>query len=214
MNRQVLSRKRVVNQVVLILALLLLVALAVWLVLLPPEAHLGNIIKLVYVHGALTWVGLGTFSLAAIVALLALVTNQAWLHRGIDASSSAALAIWVAYAISAMIVTELTWGQLVAWNEPRVQATAMILVAAVVFRFLRHLVNEKRFGALVALIMGVLPWFLVNQAQALRHPVDPIGGSESTILQLLFKLTVVTIAGLAALLIFHLWLRPEAKAED
>ena len=52
----------------------LFVLLALWLVLAPAEEQLGNLIKLVYLHGALVWAGMGAFSAAGLLGLLALLT--------------------------------------------------------------------------------------------------------------------------------------------
>ena len=112
--------------------------LLVWVILAPAETRLGNMVKLIYVHGALVWVGLVTFSVAGGLGVVALVmqhllgwTDRArtWYH-GTGAGGRAALIVWIAYALSAMIVTGLAWGQVIAWNEPRVRVTGLILVAA------------------------------------------------------------------------------------
>ena len=49
------------------MALGLLLLLVLWTVLAPSESRLGNVIKVVYVHGALVWAGLLTFSLAGVL---------------------------------------------------------------------------------------------------------------------------------------------------
>jgi hypothetical protein len=105
------------------------------------------------------------------------------------------------------VVTGLTWGQLIAWNEPRVQATGLILVAALLLMVVRRLVGNRDFSALVNLLMGIVPWVVVRQAGIIRHPVDPIGSSNSTSIQIFYLLIVVTVAGLAVTLSAWLWVR-------
>jgi hypothetical protein len=119
--------------------------------------------------------------------------------------------VWCVYVISAMAVTGLTWGQVVAWREPRVQATGLILVAAVLLFGVTWLVKQRDFTALVNLIMGIVPWVVVQRAEVIRHPVDPIGGSESAAIQIYYWLIVFTVAGLAATLVAWLWTRAEQK---
>ena len=202
-----------------VLALALAILLVVWVVLAPAESRLGNVVKLIYVHGALVWAGLLTFSAAGILGLVALVLRylvgpaeraRAW-YLGTEAAGLAALIVWVLYAISAMIVTALTWGQLVAWNEPRVRATGLILVAAVVLYIVARLVDHVDFTAVINLLMGIVPWVMVQQADAIRHPIDPIGGSGSTAIQGYYLLIELTVAGLAATLIAWLWARAVLK---
>ena len=180
--------------------------LAVCVILAPAEARLGQLIKLVYVHGALVMVGLATFSVAGGLGLVALVVRRRVWYSGTWAAGLAALAVWIVYVLSSMAVTGLTWGQVIAWNEPRVRASALILLATVVLAVVTRLVGHRDFTALVNLVMGIVPWILVRRAEAIRHPLDPIGGSQSTSIQLFFVLIVVAVAGLALALTAWLWL--------
>jgi hypothetical protein len=191
-----------------------LLLLLLWVVLAPAESRLGNLVKLVYVHGALVWTGLFTFSAAGVLGLVALVVRRPVWYTGARAASLAALVVWVAYVISSVAVTGLTWGQLVAWNEPRVRATLVILVAAVVLDIVTRAVDHRDFTALINLLMGILPWVVVRQAGVVRHPVDPIGGSGSAAIQGFYLLIVLTVAGLAITLIAWLWTGLELKNRD
>ena len=193
------------NRILPLLAVGLLVLLIVWVVLAPAEATLGSVVKLVYVHGALVWVGLLTFTLAGVLGLVALLVRRALWYEGAAAAGAAALWIWVIYSISAMAVTALTWGQLIAWNEPRVRATALILLAALLLAIVARLVGHRDFSAAMNVVMGIVPWILVLRAEAIRHPIDPIGGSGSTAMQTFYLLMVLTVAGLALVLVAWLW---------
>ncbi len=194
-----------------LLAVSLLVLLVIWVLLSPSDTRLGDLVKLVYVHGALVWTGLLTFSVAGLLGLVALVARRSIWYRGTQSAGLAALVVWCVYVISAMAVTGLTWGQVVAWHEPRVQATGLILVAALLLFGVTRLVKQRDFTALVNLIMGIVPWVLVRRAEVIRHPVDPIGGSGSAAIQNYYWLIVFTVAGLATTLVVWLWTRPEPK---
>ena len=185
----------------------LFVVLLIGLALVPPEAHLGQTIKLVFLHGALIWAGLLTFSLAGLLGLIALLIRRPRWYRGTEAAGLAALIVWIAYVISAMIVTGLTWGQWIAWGEPRVRATALILGAAVVLWLVGRLVGQPNFTAAINLLMGIVPWIVVRQAGVIRHPVDPIGSSESAAMKGAFLLIVLAVVGLSAVLVAWLWSR-------
>ncbi len=202
--------EKIFKVIVPLLAGVLLVLLVIWVLLSPSETRLGNLVKLVYIHGALVWTGLLTFSVAGLLGLVALVVRRPIWYRGTQSAGFAALIVWCVYVISAMAVTGLTWGQLVAWNEPRVRATGLILVAALLLFLVTRLVKQDGFTALVNLIMGIVPWVVVQQADVIRHPVDPIRGSGSTAMQGYYGLIVLTVAGLAATLVMWLW----ARAED
>ena len=210
-----LARAR--NRALPLLAAGLFGLLAICVILAPAEAQLGQLIKLVYIHGALVMVGLAVFSIAGGLGLVALVIRRPVWYDGTWAAGVVALSVWIVYILSSMAVTGLTWGQVVAWEEPRVRASALILLAAVVLAVVARLVGHRDFTALVNLVMGIVPWILVRRAEAIRHPLDPIGGSQSTSIQLFFVLIVLAVAGLALTLIAWLWLgavsRPLLPAE-
>ena len=207
-DRLVVIRKRI-----LWLAAGLFLLLVVGVALAPAETRLGNVVKLVYVHGALVWSGLFTFSLAGVLGAVALLVQYAlgaparaavW-YRGTRAAGQAALIVWVIYAISSMLVTGLTWGQWIAWGEPRVRVTAMILVAALVLAVVVRLLDQADLTALANVAMGIAPWVAVNRVEAIRHPVNPIGGSGSASMQGFYLLIVLAVAGLALALVAWLW---------
>ncbi len=199
------------SRVLLPVGALLLCLLTVWVVLSPAEAQLGNLIKLVYVHGALVSAGLMAFSAAGLLGLVALILGRPAWYRGANAAGGGALLVWIVYALSALAVTRLAWGQLVAWNEPRVRATALVLGAAVVIELVIRLVGNRTFGAAVRVVMGIMPWVATRQAVVIQHPVDPIGSSASTSIQVLFLLIQLTVAGLVLDLLAWLWVESELR---
>jgi hypothetical protein len=186
--------------------------LAAWVALVPAEAQLGNLIKLVLVHGALVLVGLFSFSLAGLLGLLALVTRRGPWYRGATAAGLSALVLWAVVALSAMAVTWLTWGQAIAWNEPRVRVTALILGAAAAVEVVIRLVGQRAFGAAARVVMGIAPWVATQQAEVIRHPVDPIGASGSSAIQTYFLLIMLTVALLALDLMALVWATLELSA--
>jgi len=73
-------------------------------------------------------------------------------------------------------------------------------------------VANRDFTAIVSVLMGIVPWILVQRAGVIRHPVDPIGGSESSAIQHFYLLILLTIVGLALTLIAWLWAGAEIQA--
>jgi hypothetical protein len=189
----------------------LLVLLSLWVALAPAETRLGNLVKLVYVHGALVWAGLGAFSAAGLLGLVALITGQPLWYRATTAAGHAALTVWIVYTLSAMLVTGLAWGQIIAWGEPRVRASAAILLAALALELAIWLVAQDRFQALARILMGIAPWVAVRRAEVIRHPVNPIGGSGSMAMQGYYLLIVLTVGGLVAVVIAWLWARLQLR---
>jgi hypothetical protein len=171
-------------------------------------------VKLVYVHGALVWAGLLTFSIGGVSGLLALVFRRKVWYEATLAAALAALVVWIAVVGSSMILTRVTRGQFVAWNEPRVRATTLILAAALVLALVGRLVDQPSFSASTGLVMGVLPWILVRRADAIRHPVDAIAGSTSQAIQVYYVLILVTVSGLTLTLFAWLWAQRVAHVQE
>lgn len=208
-----LLTEKLENRIVPLVAAVLFCLLLVWVALSPAETRLGNVVKLVYVHGALVWTGLLTFTLASALGLAALIIRQRRWYEATWAAGRAALIVWIVYAISSMAVTGLTWGQVIAWNEPRVQASALVLLTALLLAIVAHVVDHPDFTAAVNLVMGIAIWVVVRRAEVIRHPVNPIGESGSASIQLFYLLIVVTVAGLAATLATWLWARAELEEQ-
>lgn len=182
-----------------------LAALATLLILSPSEKTLGDVVKLVYLHGALVRTGLLAFTVAGVLGAAALITRGHSAMRWSEAVGHAALVVWALYILSSMVVTYLAWGTAIAWSEPRVQASAHIFLAAVAFWILSYLLQSGRATALLNLVLAVLAWVRVRSAGVVIHPVDPIGGSASVAIKVFYAgivLCVILLAGELAL-----WLR-------
>jgi len=145
-----------VKQVVILIVLLALIASLVWLS--PAEQTLGDVVKLIYLHGALARTGLVAFGAAGLLGLAALVAPRPSLAAWCDAAGKAALAIWIVYALSSAISTYMAWGVLVAWGEPRVVDSVQVLAAALLIAGVNHFVAHPRFTAATNLLLGGLAW--------------------------------------------------------
>ncbi len=189
----------------------LAVVVVVLLLLLPAEQTLGNVIKLVFFHGALVQVGLLAFAVAGLLGLAYLLRRSDALYGWLVAAQQAALLIWVLYVLSSMLVTYLAWGVAIAWTEPRVRVTAEILAAAVGFGLLAGWVGQRVFTALTNMAMGVLAWALVKGAALLQHPLNPIGASSSAAYRWLFPVLLVAVLLMALQTIR--WLRARSGRE-
>ncbi len=178
--------------------LLGLAALLLWL--LPAEKTLGSVIKLVVLHGALVQAGLFGFLAAGLLAAIYLLTRRQEAIAWCEAVQTTTLAVWAVYALSSMAVTYLAWGQLVAWDEPRVRASAYVLILAVAGLLLVRWVGDRVFTSLVNLAAAGAVFYLVKGANVVRHPLDPIGTSPSLLFRLIAPALLLIVLGMAALL--------------
>jgi hypothetical protein len=107
--------------------------------------------------------------------------------------------------------TYLAWGQWIAWDEPRVRASAYVLGFALACWLVARWVGNLAFTAVINLTVGIVAWTLVKGASIFRHPFDPIGGSGSPTYRLLFAL-LLGVVMVAAVLLAR-WLHTQ-RADD
>jgi FtsH-binding integral membrane protein len=189
-----------------------LAVLVILLVLSPSEQTLGQVVKLVYLHGALVRTGLLAFTAAGILGLIALVTRRDWaIHWG-RATGHAALLVWIVYVLSSMVVTYLAWGVAIAWGEPRVRVSAQILIAALAFWVVSLFLRDWRADAALDAVLGALAWILIRGAGVVIHPVDPIGGSSSAAIKAFYAGIVACVILLAGDL--TVWLKRRVIASE
>jgi hypothetical protein len=151
----------------------LIALLALWVVLAPAESRLGNVVKLVFVHGALVWTGLLTFSVAGGLGLVALLTRRRLWYGDPGCRHGGAPAVDLSIR-SGHGGDGHHPGPAHRLERASSAGDSPILAAALVLALVRWLVGHPGFSAGVNVIMGILPWVVVRQADAIRHPVDPI----------------------------------------
>jgi hypothetical protein len=181
------------------LSLLALAAvIAVLISLIPPEKTLGAIIRPVFLHGALVQVGLLAFAAAGILGLVYFLQKNPTILRWCQVTQETAVGVWVLYALSSMVTTRLAWGEWIAWDEPRVRASIHVLWFSIACLVLVKWMNHPTFTAFANIVIAGAVWFLIKGAGLLRHPFDPIGGSNSLYYQVLYILLVVAVLAFAA----------------
>jgi len=183
----------------------LILLVMVLLVLMPAEENLGGLIKLIFLHGALVQAGLLSFAAAGIFGFYYIVRKKNTIHSWCLAAQKTSVILWILYCLSSIVVTYLAWGVAIAWDEPRVQVSAKILVFCVVFLIITLWVHYKIFTAAVNVIMAVLAWFLVKSAVVVQHPFNPIGTSESPVFKIYFiaLFVVILLMAIQIVRLFH-----------
>jgi heme exporter protein C len=166
----------------LLLGACVLVALLV-LALMPSEKMLGQIIKIVYLHGALSRAGMLGFAAAGVVAGVYLIHPRPATIRWALALLLSGWGFWVAHFLVSMPATRLTWGPWIAWGEPRVTMTLHIAAAGLVVMGVSALVKEPKFTAVAIALLALAIAVMAVRTGVLRHPLDPIGTSPSTTLR-------------------------------
>jgi hypothetical protein len=183
--------------------LVLVLALLLWLA--PAESTLGQIVKLVYLHGALVRTAMALFAIGLPVNLVALVVGQGgWLTWG-KAFAWTAVAIWLAHTFFSMVTTYAAWGVFIAWFEPRTRFTFTLAVVGIVIVVVARLVGNARFSALVFALLAGLTLYLAPRLGVIQHPLDPIGSSPSHAIRTFYTAILAVSMALGGLL--TIWLQ-------
>ena len=133
----------------------LFVALWMALVWSPPDAAMGNVVRILYVHVANAWLAY----LAFVVVFLASVAYL-WTKRTVfDAIAVASAEIGVLFTgltlVLGSIWAEPTWGVWWSW-EPRVITTAVMFAMYIGYLLLRNLSNDLERRATRAAVLGIV----------------------------------------------------------
>jgi len=200
---------------------LCVVLAALVLLLMPAEKTIGQVIKIVYLHGALSRAGMIGFIAAGLFGLGYLIRPLQALGQWSRTLLISGWAFWAAHFLVSMPATRLTWGPWVAWGEPRVTMTLQVLAAGLTVIVVSWMLKDLRFAAAANLLFAIAFVVLATLTGVLRHPLDPIGSSPSTLLRLVYLALLVPIVGCMALVAWRLTvgslLRPdrlEAGASD
>lgn len=194
----------------LVLAGALLVLLAVLLLLSPAERQLGNLVKVIYLHGALARVGLYALMLASLPALAYLTRPRPALLRWSNAIQAAGMIVFLVHFALSVIPTHATWGMWIAFDEPRTRMSLQIIGVGLLVIVVRRLLDDPRFSAVANLLLGAAVLLLNLRTGVLRHPLNPIGESTSAAIQIYYAAILLTCAALTGLLAW--WLAQDSKA--
>jgi hypothetical protein len=194
----------------LLIGLAALLALLLWLS--PAEQTLGQVVKLVYLHGALVRTAVLIFAASLPVNLVALAKGAGgWSTWGRALAWTAILA-WLAHTLFSMVTTYAAWGVFIAWSEPRTRFTFSLAAIAVVIAGVATMVGNTRFSALALAALAGLTLGLLPGQGIVQHPLDPIGTSPSATIQAFYAAILVVSLAMGGLL--AVWLQARLGSGD
>jgi hypothetical protein len=174
----------------------LIVAFIALLYLSPAEATLGNVVKLVYAHGAAERVSMYAYLLGGGLGLVALAIKSASLARWAQAVAETAIVFWLAQFVISAPAQVLAWGAFTL-DEPRVSGALWILALTILVYLVARWVGENGWMALAAIANAVIVMTVLRGEIDILHPVDPIIGSDSMAIKL-FYAAIVLVVGILA----------------
>lgn len=187
---------RTLEQHHLVVSAVLAIALALLLVFSPAEASLGNVVKIVYAHGAAERVSSYAYLIAAGVGLVQLVFNRTKLVRWTRAISETAIVLWVAQFVISLPAQVLAWGGLTL-SEPRVAEAMWILGLTLLIYGMALWIGEPAWMALAAVANAVIVVVILRGAINILHPLNPIVESDSMAIKAFYAAIVLVTGALA-----------------
>jgi len=147
---------RIPTAFVVIGALLLLAGSYYGLAISPPEEHMGDVQRILYVHVPTAWTAMLVLTWAFICAVVFLIRGSwKWDHR-LDAAIEMAVVLCLLLSVQGAIWAKPTWGVWWDW-DPRLTTVAVLLTAFVGIAALRHFVEDpmkRATWSAVATVIG------------------------------------------------------------
>lgn len=148
----------------------------VWLA--PAERTLGDGIKWVYVHVALTWTGMTGLAAAALLGLILLVTGRPTLESWTRHVGLVGLGFFAAGWAMSAVASQVNWGG-IAWSEPRNVVNLQVLAAGVIVAVAGAWLSQPRWqGLLFPLLFAWMLWAF-QATPLVLHPRNPIFSADS-----------------------------------
>jgi hypothetical protein len=193
-------------------SLIILAILIVTVTLLAPtDRVLGEATRMVYVHGAIIRVILGTFLLSGLLGLVYLFNRKtAWVEWS-NVLMETSLVLWIPYLISSTVATLQTWGA-IAWFEPRWLVTLQVSVVAPLAYVVSLVVKKPIVTAALNALVAAAIYLLTRNAGLVLHPIDPIGtsGNPGIIGSYLVLLGLCTLFAVQVARGLRLWHEPRS----
>jgi hypothetical protein len=144
----------------------------------PLESKLGANIRLVYLHGAWVWAGLGCFAAAALAGLTGIIFRSPRFHKWSRAIGLTALAAWLTYLPMSLLVMQMNWGGLF-FDEPRWRIPFSFAVAGVLLQAGLWLLGKPLVTSLANTLFAAALFWGLSGAQNVLHPDSPVFNSPS-----------------------------------
>lgn len=165
-------------------------------VLSPAEATLGNIVKLVYLHGAMERIAVLGFLLAGVFGLAHLLFQRESLAHWTQACIETGLVLWTAQVLVSLPAQILAWGA-ISWDEPRVAGALWIISLAGLTYGVARWMSGARWMSMAAIAIALIVTAILHGEVNVVHPPNAILASDSSAIKFFYAAIVMTI-GLVA----------------
>ena len=148
------------------------IACAAAILLTPPDAKLGTMVRFVMFHGASTWVNMATFTLAGVFGI-AYLLGRSGSRRWGESLRWFSLPLWGVNSVLGVLSMQLLWGGIL-WSEPRLGMTFGVLAGALVIFAVQMLFDAPKVTAALDVVLAGSLWAFVLILPNLFHPDSPV----------------------------------------
>lgn len=179
---------------------LLFLLIAILLLVMPPEATLGNKVRLVYFHASIAETSIIFFFMSGIASLVYLILKREGAFLRARSFFKVAFYLWILQTVFGAVNMKVIWGNFF-WQEPKAKMGLVLLAASLVSYLATELFHTaKAAGSALYLACTGLAVYSLLLASNVFHPENAIFGSDV----LAYKVIFVVIS-LSWFLISLLW---------
>jgi heme exporter protein C len=174
----------------------------------PPDRHMGEVARILYVHVPAAWLAMLTFTVASVAAAGFLFTGRRALDWVVESACEVGVVMTTMLIVLGSIFARPTWNVWWTW-DPRLTSTAVMLLSFVGILVLRGAVADADRRAVFSAVTTLLGWINIpvvyfsvqwwasmHQLQSERRDVD--SPMQMVLLLNTVAFTIVTIWYLAA----------------
>jgi heme exporter protein C len=123
----------------------------------PPEAMMGDVARILYVHIPAAWLSMFVYTICAAAALTWLLTGRMGADHLIEAACEVGCVLNILLLILGSIFAKPTWGVFWTW-DPRITTSTVMLLSFVAILLLRSTVNDADKRATWSAAAAVMAW--------------------------------------------------------
>lgn len=166
----------------------------------PAERTLGETLRYVYVHVALTRAGMVGFYLAGLLGLAIAATANGRLATWTQRIVWVAYGLFLAGGLASLFAQQRSWGGINLLGEPRNRTTLAVLAVGIIVLILASWVPWERVRGLLYAALAAYTAWIIPRTPLVLHPANAAGSSTSPAIRLAFP----ALTALAVL--FGVWL--------
>lgn len=144
----------------------------------PPEAMMGDVGRILYVHVPTAWVALVTFLVAFVAAIGSLWSGRLRWDAAVESAAEVGVLLNGLLLVQGSIWARPTWGVWWSW-DPRLTTTAVMMISFAVVLLLRRVIDEpgrrqvvSGVATIVAFVNVPIVYMSVKWWRTLHQPMS------------------------------------------